>query len=116
MVTFNNDELSLVNLTSSQYNSTLIFDDSGDDDEMKLSAIRKETMNLPQINYASKDCLAKVLYANEEVVNKGAVLDEKDNDFYLRNPCDIENKFLIIQLCEYIRVGFIYLMNYLKFC
>lgn len=96
-----NDELSLVNSTS-------LFDDSADGGEMKLSAIRQETLELPQINYASKECLAKVLYANEEAVNKGAILDEKDNNFYLRNPCNLENKFLIIQLCEYIRVSFIF--------
>lgn len=103
LLTLHDDGL-LLGSTTSQFTSASLFDDNVDSGEMKLSAIHKETLELPQINYASKECLAKVLYANEEAVNKGAVLDERDNDFYLRNPCYYENKFLIIQLCEYIRV------------
>lgn len=67
--------------------------------------IVQETMNLPQVNFASKDCLAEVVLANKEAVNIAAVLDERDNDRYLRNPCEkAEDKFLVIRLCDKIKV------------
>lgn len=65
----------------------------------------QETMNLPQVNYASKDCLAKVVLANEEAINIAAVLDDRDNDHYLRNPCEkAQDKFFIVRLCDKIKV------------
>ena len=55
-------------------------------------------------NYASKECGAKVLYSNEEAENKGAILNDPERDDYMRNPCRVQNKFLIIELCETIQV------------
>lgn len=56
-------------------------------------------------NYASKECGAKVLYANAEAENKGAVLNDKERDDYMRNPCErAQNKFLIVELCETVQV------------
>lgn len=72
---------------------------------VKPNLVVQETMNLPQVNYASKDCLAKVVLANDEAVNIAAVLDDRDNDHYLRNPCEkAQDKFLVIRLCDRIRV------------
>lgn len=86
-------------------------------------------------NYASKECGAKVLFSNDEAENKviicnsayfckkligtllrlpngiifhllqNAVLNEKEADDYMRNPCErAEHKWLIIELCETIQV------------
>lgn len=74
-----------------------------------LPIIIEEVKNLespPLRNYASKECNAKVLFANEEAENKGAVLNDKERDDYMRNPCErAQHKFLIIELCENIQVG-----------
>ncbi|KAI1722996.1 SUN domain-containing protein 2 [Ditylenchus destructor] len=58
----------------------------------------------PPRNYASKECGAKVIFANDEAENKAAVLNDKERDDYMRNPCEkAQNKFLIIELCESIQ-------------
>jgi hypothetical protein len=59
----------------------------------------------PKRNYASKECGAKVLYANEDAENRGAILNDPERDDYMRNPCEkAQNKYLIIELCETIQV------------
>lgn len=46
-----------------------------------------------------------MLYANAEAENKGAVLNDKERDDYMRNPCErAQNKFLIVELCETVQV------------
>lgn len=72
----------------------------------------------PRRNYASKECGAKVLFANDEAENRNAVLNDKERDDYMRNPCErAQNKFLIIELCENIQVITLVLMLfYFKFC
>uniref|UniRef100_A0A1I7YM63 SUN domain-containing protein n=1 Tax=Steinernema glaseri TaxID=37863 RepID=A0A1I7YM63_9BILA len=67
----------------------------------------------PQRNYASRECGAKVLYSNPEMQNRGAVLNDKERDQYLRNPCQAaKNKFLIVELCETIQVTRFQIANY----
>ena len=75
-------------------------------------------------NYASKECGAKVLYSNEEAENKGAILNDPERDDYMRNPCRVQNKFLIIELCETIQVliffifsiTILFLANFTGYC
>lgn len=55
-------------------------------------------------NYASKECGAKVLFSNEEAENRNAVLNEKEADDYMRNPCErAQHKWIIFELCETIQ-------------
>lgn len=64
-------------------------------------------------NYASKECGAKVLLTNEEAEHKNAVLNDKERDEYMRNPCEkAQNKFLIIELCETIQPNFLEIANF----
>lgn len=64
-------------------------------------------------NYASKECGAKVLYANAEAENKGAVLNDKERDDYMRNPCErAQNKFLIVELCETVQPTSLEIANF----
>ncbi|KAL3990951.1 Sad1 / UNC-like C-terminal family protein [Acanthocheilonema viteae] len=64
-------------------------------------------------NYASKECGAKVLFSNDEAENKNAVLNEKEADDYMRNPCErAEHKWLIIELCETIQPTVLEVANF----
>ncbi|KAL6722810.1 hypothetical protein Aduo_017896 [Ancylostoma duodenale] len=64
-------------------------------------------------NYASKECGAKVLLSNPEAENTKAILNEKEKDEYMRNPCEkAENKFVIVELCETIQPRSIEFANY----
>uniref|UniRef100_A0A915BH74 SUN domain-containing protein n=1 Tax=Parascaris univalens TaxID=6257 RepID=A0A915BH74_PARUN len=66
-----------------------------------------------QRNYASRECGAKVLFSNTEAENKNAVLNEKERDDYMRNPCErAQHKWLIIELCETVLPKAIELANF----
>lgn len=63
-------------------------------------------IKVPARNYASKECGAKILAANTEAENTKAVLNDKEMDEYMRNPCEkAPEKYLIVELCETIQVG-----------
>ncbi|VDM75440.1 unnamed protein product [Strongylus vulgaris] len=64
-------------------------------------------------NYASRECGAKVLLSNPEAENTKAILNEKEKDEYMRNPCEkAENKFVILELCETIQPRSVEIANY----
>uniref|UniRef100_A0A914DRE4 SUN domain-containing protein n=1 Tax=Acrobeloides nanus TaxID=290746 RepID=A0A914DRE4_9BILA len=64
-------------------------------------------------NYASKECGAKIVFANPEAENKGAILNDKEKDEYMRNPCEkAQNKFLVIELCETIQPTIVEIANF----
>ncbi|CEF69290.1 Chromosome 1 open reading frame 9 [Strongyloides ratti] len=64
-------------------------------------------------NYASKECGAKVLLSNDEAEFKSAILNDKERDIYMRNPCEkAQQKFSVIELCETIVPTGIELANF----
>uniref|UniRef100_A0A0N5BD69 SUN domain-containing protein n=1 Tax=Strongyloides papillosus TaxID=174720 RepID=A0A0N5BD69_STREA len=64
-------------------------------------------------NYASKECGAKVLLSNDEAEFKSAILNDKERDVYMRNPCEkAQQKFAVIELCETIVPTGIELANF----
>uniref|UniRef100_A0A7E4UWH1 SUN domain-containing protein n=1 Tax=Panagrellus redivivus TaxID=6233 RepID=A0A7E4UWH1_PANRE len=64
-------------------------------------------------NYASRECGSKVIDANPEAENRGAVLNDKEKDDYMRNPCkDAASKYLVIELCETIQTKAIEIANF----
>ena len=64
-------------------------------------------------NYGSKECGAKVIAANDEAENRGAILNDKEKDEYMRNPCEkAQEKFLIVELCETIQPTSVELANF----
>ncbi|GMR30892.1 hypothetical protein PMAYCL1PPCAC_01087 [Pristionchus mayeri] len=64
-------------------------------------------------NYASRECGAKVIYANPEAENTKAVLNDKEKDDYMRNPCDkAQHKHVVIELCETIQPRSIEIANF----
>ena len=64
-----------------------------------------------RFNYASSTCSARILSSNPETLSASAVLSS-NKDTYLRNPCSLRNKFLVLELCEEIKVDGIALGNY----
>ncbi|XP_020261999.1 uncharacterized protein slp1 [Asparagus officinalis] len=52
-----------------------------------------------EYNYASAKRGAKVLDSNKEAKGASNILD-KDKDKYLRNPCSVEEKYVVIELSE----------------
>uniref|UniRef100_A0AC35UC05 SUN domain-containing protein n=1 Tax=Rhabditophanes sp. KR3021 TaxID=114890 RepID=A0AC35UC05_9BILA len=50
---------------------------------------------------SGKECGAKVLLSNDEAEFKTAILNDKERDIYMRNPCDkADQKFVVVELCE----------------
>lgn len=67
----------------------------------------------PARNFASRECGAKIIAANPEAENAKAVVNEKDVDDYMRNPCQsAKEKFIVIELCEAIQVKKIAIGNF----
>ncbi|CAD5230857.1 unnamed protein product [Bursaphelenchus okinawaensis] len=67
----------------------------------------------PKRNYASRECGAKVLMSNEEAEHVKAVLNDKERDEYMRNPCEkAKNKFMIIEMCETIQPTLLEIANF----
>lgn len=64
-----------------------------------------------RFNYASFDCAATVLKTNKKAKGSSAVLSEH-KDSYMLNECSVDNKFLIVELCDDILVDTIVLANY----
>jgi Sad1 / UNC-like C-terminal len=64
-----------------------------------------------RFNYASFDCAATILKTNSKSSGSSAVLVE-NKDSYMLNECSVENKFLILELCEDILIDTIVLANF----
>ncbi|KAJ6829164.1 uncharacterized protein M6B38_267035 [Iris pallida] len=64
-----------------------------------------------EYNYASATKGAKILEYNKEAKGASNILD-RDKDKYLRNPCSVEEKFVIIELSEETLVDSIELGNF----
>ncbi len=62
-------------------------------------------------NYASFDCAANVRKWNPEATTPLTVLGE-NKDSYMLNVCSIDNKFLIIELCNDISIDTVVLANF----
>lgn len=64
-----------------------------------------------RFNYASFDCAATVLKTNSKAKSTSAVLVE-NKDSYMLNECSVENKFVIVELCDDILVDTVVIANY----
>ncbi|KAF2993099.1 hypothetical protein E8E13_000599 [Curvularia kusanoi] len=64
-----------------------------------------------RFNYASFDCAATILKTNKKAKGSSAVLSEH-KDSYMLNECSVDNKFLIVELCDDILVDTVVLANY----
>ncbi|XP_043718207.1 SUN domain-containing protein 5 [Telopea speciosissima] len=64
-----------------------------------------------EYNYASSSKGAKVLTHNKEAKGASNILG-RDQDKYLRNPCSVEHKFVVIELAEETLVDAIKIANF----
>ncbi|KAK6937956.1 SUN domain [Dillenia turbinata] len=64
-----------------------------------------------EYNYASASKGAKVLAYNKEAKGASDILS-RNKDKYLRNPCSVENKFVVIELAEETLVDTIEIANF----
>ena len=82
--------------------------------ETKLQEIPQKRSNKDRFNYASCDCAAKVLAKNEGFKSPSSVLNE-DSDKYAINKCSASEKFIVLELCDNIKVDTVILANYEMF-
>lgn len=64
-----------------------------------------------EYNYASASNGAKVLSHNKEVKGASNILG-KDSDKYLRNPCSVDGKFVVVELAEDTLVDVVKIANF----
>ncbi|KAK9463373.1 UNC-like C-terminal-domain-containing protein [Lipomyces oligophaga] len=62
-------------------------------------------------NYASFDCAATIVEQNPEMRGSSSILVE-NKDSYMLSPCNVGQKYIIIELCQDIKVHTIALANY----
>ncbi|KAI0629780.1 UNC-like C-terminal-domain-containing protein [Trametes polyzona] len=64
-----------------------------------------------RFNYASLDCSARVHAAHKSAKSPSSILSSK-KDRYMLSPCAEEKQFVIVELCEDIRIDTVQLANY----
>ncbi|KAK7025568.1 hypothetical protein VNI00_015921 [Paramarasmius palmivorus] len=66
-----------------------------------------------RFNYASTDCSARVHTSHRSAKSPSAILSSK-KDRYMLSPCDTpkENQFVVVELCEDIRIDTVQLANF----
>ncbi|KAI0365330.1 hypothetical protein BV20DRAFT_973345 [Pilatotrama ljubarskyi] len=64
-----------------------------------------------RFNYASLDCSARVHAAHKSAKSPSSILSSK-KDRYMLSPCAEKNQFVIVELCEDIRIDTVQLANY----
>ena len=81
--------------------------------EIAVVEIREQegTTYKNKFNFASADCAATIVKTNSQAKGASAILKE-NKDSYLLNECSVENKFIIIELCQDILVSQVVLGNY----
>jgi hypothetical protein len=66
-----------------------------------------------RFNYASLDCSARVHYSHRSARSPASLLSSK-KDKYMLSPCNTpgEDKFIVVELCEDIRIDTVQLANF----
>ncbi|KIJ51422.1 hypothetical protein M422DRAFT_43956 [Sphaerobolus stellatus SS14] len=64
-----------------------------------------------RFNYASLDCSARVHASHREARSPSAILSSK-KDRYMLSPCSAQPNFVIVELCEDIRIDTVQLANF----
>ncbi|TCD65778.1 hypothetical protein EIP91_002217 [Steccherinum ochraceum] len=64
-----------------------------------------------RFNYASMDCSARVHNAHKSAKSASSILSSK-KDRYMLSPCNAKEQFVVIELCDDIRIDTVQLANY----
>ena len=65
-----------------------------------------------RFNYASSACSARILSTNPEALSPSALLAASSKDTYLRYSCSVKGKFVVVELCEEVKIDIIVVANY----
>ena len=79
--------------------------------DARLRKTEAGTTSKERFNYASFDCAATILKTNPKCKSSGSILVE-NKDSYMLNECSMDNKFLVVELCENIHVDTVVLANF----
>ncbi len=63
-------------------------------------------------NYASFDCGSRILATNPGAKSSTSILLESSRDSYLRNLCSYSEKWVVVELCQEIKIDTVVLGNY----
>lgn len=92
--------------------------DSADGVQSTISLVRGDDSDshfrvplTDRFNYASQDCTARIYSAHKGAKSPSAVLSSK-KDRYLLSPCAAKEKFVIVELCDDVRIDTVQLANY----
>ncbi|KAL4242240.1 SUN domain-containing Suco/Slp1-like protein, partial [Abortiporus biennis] len=66
---------------------------------------------LDRFNYASMDCSARVHDAHRSAKSASSILSSK-KDRYMLSPCAEKNQYVVVELCDDIRIDTVQLANY----
>ncbi|KAI0088640.1 UNC-like C-terminal-domain-containing protein [Irpex rosettiformis] len=64
-----------------------------------------------RFNYASMDCSARVHTAHKSAKSPASILSSK-KDRYMLSPCNEKKQFVVVELCDDIRIDTVQLANY----
>ncbi|KAG6900302.1 hypothetical protein C0993_012734 [Termitomyces sp. T159_Od127] len=64
-----------------------------------------------RFNYASSECSARVHLAHRGAKSASSILSSK-RDRYMLSPCNVEKQFVVVELCEDIRIDTVQLANF----
>ncbi|KAG9121755.1 hypothetical protein FRC07_002156 [Ceratobasidium sp. 392] len=62
-------------------------------------------------NYASSECSARVHGTHKSMKSAGSILSSK-KDRYMLAPCSVDKKYVVVELCDEIRVDTVQLANF----
>jgi hypothetical protein len=78
------------------------------------SLVDRSTFQVPltdRFNYASQDCTARVHSSQKGIKSPYAILSSK-KDRYMLSPCRTKDKYVIIELCDDVKIDTVQLANY----
>ncbi|KAG8914965.1 hypothetical protein FRC01_003846, partial [Tulasnella sp. 417] len=64
-----------------------------------------------RFNYASQDCTARIHSSHKGGKSPSAILSSK-KDRYMLSPCNSKDKFVVVELCDDVRIDTVQLANY----
>ncbi|KAG8939503.1 hypothetical protein FRC04_006256 [Tulasnella sp. 424] len=64
-----------------------------------------------RFNYASQDCTARIHSSHKGGKSPSAILSSK-KDRYMLSPCNSKHKFVVVELCDDIRIDTVQVANY----
>ena len=64
-----------------------------------------------RFNYASQDCTARIHSVHKGAKSPASVLTSK-KDRYMLSPCGTKNKYIIVELCDDVRIDTVQLANF----